>query len=190
MVENNVDAGKIKQYVLETVSEKTGYPVDMLDLDLDLEADLGVDTVKQAELFATVRTHFGIPKREDLRLSEYNTLAKVISFVEDGLSSGEIVQPVGKTERASEPEKASPIQSVEQGGLKPYQGLLFVSAADPSALKRELQQKLDLVTAGNELESKCPSREELDQPERLAIDYENSSELAKRLEKAISAFDD
>jgi len=25
-----------------------------LDLDLDLEADLGIDTVKQAELFATI----------------------------------------------------------------------------------------------------------------------------------------
>ena len=35
--------------------EKTGYPRDMLDLDLDLEADLGVDTVKQAEMFAAIR---------------------------------------------------------------------------------------------------------------------------------------
>ncbi len=33
---------------------KTGYPQDMLDLDLDLEADLGIDTVKQAETFAAV----------------------------------------------------------------------------------------------------------------------------------------
>jgi hypothetical protein len=33
----------------------TGYPVELLDPDLDLEADLGVDTVKQAEVFAAVR---------------------------------------------------------------------------------------------------------------------------------------
>ena len=52
-----VDREEIKQFVLNAVSEKTGYPVEMLDLDLDLEADLGVDTVKQAELFATIRTH-------------------------------------------------------------------------------------------------------------------------------------
>ena len=39
------------------VSEKTGYPVEMLDLELDLEADLGMDTVKQAEFFATIREH-------------------------------------------------------------------------------------------------------------------------------------
>ncbi len=41
------------------VSEMTGYPPELLDLDLDLEADLGVDTVKQAEVFAAVRERFG-----------------------------------------------------------------------------------------------------------------------------------
>ncbi|HET9610619.1 MAG TPA: acyltransferase domain-containing protein, partial [Acidimicrobiales bacterium] len=35
--------------VLAVVADKTGDPADMLDLDLDLEADLGIDTVKQAE---------------------------------------------------------------------------------------------------------------------------------------------
>src|ERR1019366_4106097 len=40
----------IRQKVLDLVVEKTGYPKDMLDLDLDLEADLGIDTVKQAEM--------------------------------------------------------------------------------------------------------------------------------------------
>ena len=73
---------EIKTYVLTVVSEKTGYPFEVLDLNLDLEADLGIDTVKQAELFASIREHFDIPRREDLRLSEYNTLAKVMAFVE------------------------------------------------------------------------------------------------------------
>ncbi len=36
----------------------------MLDLDLDLEADLGVDTVKQAEMFASVRAAYNIPRDE------------------------------------------------------------------------------------------------------------------------------
>ena len=50
----------VKERVLALVAEKTGYPVDMLDLDLDLEADLGVDTVKQAEVMATIREAYGI----------------------------------------------------------------------------------------------------------------------------------
>ena len=41
--------------VVGIVSQLTGYPPDLLDVDLDLEADLGVDTVKQAEVFAAVR---------------------------------------------------------------------------------------------------------------------------------------
>ncbi|NWF80943.1 MAG: SDR family NAD(P)-dependent oxidoreductase, partial [Chloroflexi bacterium] len=52
-----------------------------LDLDLDLEADLGVDTVKQAETFAAVREAFDIPRIEDLKLRDYPTLRSVIGFV-------------------------------------------------------------------------------------------------------------
>src|SRR6266545_1212589 len=48
-------ADAIVDRVVAIVAEKTGYPADLLDMDLDLEADLGVDTVKQAETFAAVR---------------------------------------------------------------------------------------------------------------------------------------
>jgi len=69
--------------VLAVVSEKTGYPEDMLELDLDLEADLGVDTVKQAEVFAQIRERFGIERDDKLRLRDYPTLAHVIGFVRE-----------------------------------------------------------------------------------------------------------
>ena len=61
--------------------EKTGYPKDMLDLELDLEADLGVDTVKQAEMFAAIREIYNIPRDENRKLRDYPTLAHVIRFV-------------------------------------------------------------------------------------------------------------
>ena len=51
--------------VVQIVSELTGYPPDLLDLDLDLEADLGVDTVKQAEVFAAVRERFGVARDDE-----------------------------------------------------------------------------------------------------------------------------
>ena len=71
----------VRTRVLAIVAEKTGYPTDMLDLDLDLEADLGVDTVKQAETFAAVREAFAIPFQESLSLRDYPTLGHVIGFV-------------------------------------------------------------------------------------------------------------
>src|SRR5674536_362672 len=69
--------------VLAVVAEVTGYPEDMLALELDLEADLGVDTVKQAEVFATIRETFGIERDENLKLRDYPTLEAVIGFVRD-----------------------------------------------------------------------------------------------------------
>ena len=69
--------------MLEIVAEKTGYPKDMLDLDLDLEADLGIDTVKQAEMFASVRAEYHIPRDETMKLRDFPTLAHVIKFARD-----------------------------------------------------------------------------------------------------------
>jgi len=46
---------EIKTYVLTIVSEKTVI-LRCAGLNLDLEADLGIDTVKQAELFASIRS--------------------------------------------------------------------------------------------------------------------------------------
>jgi hypothetical protein len=64
--------------------EKTGYPLDMLDPDLDLEADLGVDTVKQADLFASVRAIYNIPRDENRKLRDFPTLAHVIRSCTSG----------------------------------------------------------------------------------------------------------
>ncbi|KAF0107639.1 MAG: beta-ketoacyl synthase [Anaerolineaceae bacterium] len=115
---------EIKAYLLAAVSEKTGYPVEMLELDLDLEADLGIDTVKQAELFAAVREQYSIPRREDLRLADYNTLAKVIGFVEESLNavlapateSSPAVQPAA----AEEPATPSAVSTVSAEEIKAY----------------------------------------------------------------------
>ena len=74
-------ADLVKQRILALAVEKTGYPSDMLDLDLDLEADLGVDTVKQAEMFAAIREIYNIPRDEARKLRDYPTLAHVIRFV-------------------------------------------------------------------------------------------------------------
>ena len=78
----------IGRIVLGVVSDKTGYPADMLELDLDLEADLGIDTVKQAEVFAQVRETFNIARKDDLKLRDYPTLKHVIGFVRDNLPEG------------------------------------------------------------------------------------------------------
>ncbi|MGZ4565050.1 MAG: SDR family NAD(P)-dependent oxidoreductase, partial [Mycobacterium sp.] len=74
-------ADEITDTVVKVVSELTGYPPDLLDVDLDLEADLGVDTVKQAEIFAAIREHYGVARDETLRLRDFPTLTHVIGWI-------------------------------------------------------------------------------------------------------------
>ena len=65
------------------VAAQTGYPSDLLDVDLDLEADLGIDTVKQAETFAAIRAAYDIERDDRLALRDYPTLRHVIAFVHE-----------------------------------------------------------------------------------------------------------
>ncbi len=69
--------------VTAIVAEMTGYPADLLDPDLDLEADLGVDTVKQAEVFAAVREHYDVERDDNLQLRDFPTLRHVADWVRD-----------------------------------------------------------------------------------------------------------
>ncbi|MBL8931085.1 MAG: SDR family NAD(P)-dependent oxidoreductase, partial [Kineosporiaceae bacterium] len=57
---------------------------------LDLEADLGVDTVKQAEVFAAVREHYAVERDPNLQLRDFPTLNHVIGWVRErtGIAGG------------------------------------------------------------------------------------------------------
>jgi acyl transferase domain-containing protein/NAD(P)-dependent dehydrogenase (short-subunit alcohol dehydrogenase family) len=118
----------IADKVLEIVAEKTGYPKDMLDLDLDLEADLGIDTVKQAEMFASVRAAYNIPRDENLKLREFPTLAHVIKFAQD--RSGLIGAAVDKAEVPKKPAVSSTASPAAMPTKIPRPALASLDAAN------------------------------------------------------------
>jgi hypothetical protein len=47
------------------IVEKTGYPEDMLEADLDLEGDLGIDTLKQAEIWTELGRQYSIANLQE-----------------------------------------------------------------------------------------------------------------------------
>lgn len=61
--EGQVDVERI---VLEIISERTGYPVDMIEPDLDLEADLSIDSIKRAEIAGELAERLGIAGGADV----------------------------------------------------------------------------------------------------------------------------
>jgi hypothetical protein len=109
---------EILSVVTRLVAEMTGYPPELLDPELDLEADLGVDTVKQAEVFAAVRGHWNLERDENLRLRDFPTLNHVAGWVRDRL--GTSAAPVAVASAVvSSPEAASPIYAPTPGTAAP-----------------------------------------------------------------------
>ncbi|MEU6672087.1 SDR family NAD(P)-dependent oxidoreductase [Streptomyces sp. NPDC046727] len=53
-------ADDVERVVREIISERTGYPVDMIEPDLDLEADLSIDSIKRAEIAGELARRLGI----------------------------------------------------------------------------------------------------------------------------------
>ncbi|WP_078622447.1 type I polyketide synthase [Streptomyces sp. NRRL S-244] len=54
-------AEEVMDAVLEIVHTRTGYPRDMLDPELDLEADLSIDSIKRVEIIGALADRIGLP---------------------------------------------------------------------------------------------------------------------------------
>ncbi|HEX4982311.1 MAG TPA: SDR family NAD(P)-dependent oxidoreductase [Ilumatobacteraceae bacterium] len=97
----------VAERIVTLVAEQTGYPAEMLAPDLDLEADLGIDTVKQAELFAKIREEYGIERDDNLKLRDYPTINHVVDFVRDRTPQPSTTPRTATTQTATEPVAAT-----------------------------------------------------------------------------------
>ncbi len=139
--------------VVSIVSELTGYPPELLDLDLDMEADLGVDTVKQAEVFAAVREHYGVERDENLQLRDFPTLNHVVGWVADKTASNgaaPAAAPVGPATPAAQPQPEPEPQPVARGDRRAEMVEVVVSIVSeltgypPELLDLDLDMEADL----------------------------------------------
>ena len=53
-------AAELEAFLINFVVEQTGYPAEVVDLDADLEADLGIDSIKKAQLFGELQEYFDV----------------------------------------------------------------------------------------------------------------------------------
>nr|WP_304307190.1 SDR family NAD(P)-dependent oxidoreductase [Bifidobacterium catenulatum] len=74
-------ADDVRTALLDALCEATGYPAEVIDPDMDLEADLGIDSVKQMQALGTVAERVGI-QPESLDLSQARTLRQIIECLE------------------------------------------------------------------------------------------------------------
>jgi acyl carrier protein len=80
---------EVRAALLAVVSEKTGYPQEMLELEMDMEADLGIDSIKRVEILGAMQERFpGLPPVDPAALSELHTLQQVIQHLNNGTAAG------------------------------------------------------------------------------------------------------
>ena len=74
-----VDEGVFSNTLMQVVAEKTGYPVEMLELEMDMEADLGIDSIKRVEILGATQDAIpGLPEIEPETLAEMRTLGEIV----------------------------------------------------------------------------------------------------------------
>ena len=76
------DIDDVRQVLLRVTGDLTGYPEDMLDPDLDMEADLGIDSIKRVEILNAFTKSFDGSVRQKIQalveeLSKLKTLSAV-----------------------------------------------------------------------------------------------------------------
>ncbi len=88
-VSAGVDAAEASRVLLQVVSEKTGYPLEMLNLGMGLDSDLGVDSIKRVEIMAALRTQLpSAPEIKPEHLGSLRTLQEVVDFLCAGSAPG------------------------------------------------------------------------------------------------------
>ncbi len=107
-------AGELEAFLINFVVEQTGYPAEVVDLDADLEADLGIDSIKKAQLFGELQEYFDISALGaggagggSLSLDDFTTLRHVLDFLlAASPASPAVARPTAAGEPLSTPDRS------------------------------------------------------------------------------------
>nr|BAP47694.1 polyunsaturated fatty acid synthase PfaA [Aureispira marina] len=81
---NGLSRQKLENILLTVISDKTGYPTEMLELDMDMEADLGIDSIKRVEIFGAMTEDYpevsGVNPQD---LTDLRTLGQIVDYLEE-----------------------------------------------------------------------------------------------------------
>jgi acyl carrier protein len=74
---------EMTKFLIEFVVEQTGYPEDIVELDADLEADLGIDSIKVAQMMGELNEHFGlnVSSLRSKTSDDFKTLRMIVDTV-------------------------------------------------------------------------------------------------------------
>ena len=108
-----VDTSRTVKVLLEVIAEKTGYPAEMLELDMELDADLGIDSIKRVEIFTALQERLPeAPPVKSEHLGTLRTLRQVAEFLGTGGASAVVQASCLPAADASPPPTLRPATPV------------------------------------------------------------------------------
>ncbi len=80
---------QIDTLMVDFIVDQTGYSPDLIDMDADLEGELGLDSIKKAQLLGELVSHYDLQDIDlrSVRLSNFPTLGSIRDFVVEHLSN-------------------------------------------------------------------------------------------------------
>jgi malonyl CoA-acyl carrier protein transacylase len=103
---------ELSEILLEVVADKTGYPVDMLNLEMNLDSDLGIDSIKRVEILSALQDEMpNLPVVAADDLAALQTLQQIIMYMNEqmGTSVSDRAPEVKIETKSREEEKESRI---------------------------------------------------------------------------------
>ncbi len=78
----HTDTEEIKKILLDIVCQLTGYPIEMLGLDMDMEADLGIDSIKKVEILSALEENIpNLPRVSPETIGSLKTLGQIVNHL-------------------------------------------------------------------------------------------------------------
>ena len=84
---------EIETFLVEFVVEQTGYPREIVELDADLEAELGIDSIRKAQLFGAIGEEYGLKADDGISFDEFPTLRRLLEHVLQRVAGDTAVVP-------------------------------------------------------------------------------------------------
>ncbi|RTZ95426.1 MAG: polyketide-type polyunsaturated fatty acid synthase PfaA [Deltaproteobacteria bacterium] len=99
------DSGTVTSTLMDVISELTGYPADMLNLDMDIESDLGIDSIKRVEILSAMEEKMPeLPSVAPEDMGDLKTLGQIVRYLTAGETAKDAPFPAPETD-ARPPEK-------------------------------------------------------------------------------------
>lgn len=91
----------LEQIVISVIAELTGYPLDVLEPEMELEHDLGIDSIKRVQILSRVRDRFpALPSVDPAQLAGLSSIGETIGYLR---RQGTSRQPGSSADSEGEP---------------------------------------------------------------------------------------